>query len=190
MAHPASQRSKFMLLPTFVSCLCGQIQAWGLLGGDPTQAFLRGPSPPQPICGSGSQQPDVWCPRSRLQLWPWMLRISLADALRLGGVLSVTGFSLRSRAGWESICAGVCACRNLLAPSSGAGEIPRTCILQCPQCPCPWGSPGLPGARQEVPAGASVTQWVCKVGSDHWDHLSPTACLNQGAWTLAQDSRQ
>ena len=191
VALPASQRSTFMLLPTFASCLCGQILAWGLLGGDPTQAFSRGPSPPQPICGSGSWQPDVWCPRSRLQLWPWMLRTSLADPMSLGGVLSVTGFSLRSRAGWESICAGVRACRNLLGPSSGAGEIPQTRVLQSAQCPCPWGSPWgwLPGAKQEVPAGAPVTRCVCKVGSDHWDYLSPTACLNQGAWTLAQDSR-
>lgn len=155
VAHPASHRSMFMLLPTFAACLCGQIQAWGLLGGDPTQAFSRGASPPRPICGSGSQQPDVWCPRSRLQLWSWRLRTSLADPVRLGGVLSVTGFSPRSRVGWGSICAGVCACRNLLGLSFRAGEIPQTHVLQPPQHPCLWVSPGvwLPGAKQEVPAG-------------------------------------
>ena len=161
--------------------------------GRSDQPFSRGPSPPRPICGSGSQQPDVWCPRSRLQLWSWRLRTSLADPVRLGGVLSMTGFSPRSRAGWGSICAGVCACRNLLGLSSGAGEIPRTHVLQPPQYPCLWGSPEgwLPGARQEVPAGwlcdwgggghspsLGLSHPACEVGSDHWDHPSPTTCLH------------
>lgn len=139
------------------------------------------PSPPRPIWFWEASSPDVWCPRSRLQLWPWMLRISLADPLRLGEVLSVTGFSRgRGRAG-KAFIAGVRACRNLLAPSSGAGS-PTDLHSPVPPMPMPvgftpglasWGQAGGPRLR------TSVTQWVCKVGSDHWDHLSP-ACLDQG----------
>lgn len=107
-------------------CVWGGCRPWlGASCGRPDRGVLQGLLSPSPIHDSRSRLPDVWCPQSRLQLWPWTPKTSLADPTGPGGALSAVGFSPRSGVGRGITCTGVKVCTTSGSILLGWGDPPQ-----------------------------------------------------------------